>query len=249
MSVCSHRGHVDRHFEGTLSPADERAMREHLPACAACHAHYERWLLFSKLDPAALPAERRIARGLGLERRSLSRLVPLGAVTVLAAAAALALWARAGSDTSGFVARGPALGAPTSRVFVYDVRPGAPPALAEGTVGRRDELAFAYENVAAKNRLMIFGVDEHRHVYWFYPAWTSAAEDPVAIAIESDGRRHELPEAVRQDFDGKQLAIRALFLDAPVSVRSVEALVRQHPSGSLPIPGAVETSTDFAVSP
>jgi len=250
MTVCNQRARVDRHFEGAISPKDERAMREHLPTCAACHAHYERWLLLSKLDPEALPAERRIARGLGLDRRSVPRILPVGAVTLLAAAAALLFfWVRAGSETTGFTARGAMSAAPSSRVFVYDVRPGEPAALAIGSVGKRDELAFAYENGAAKNRLMILGVDEHRHVYWFYPAWTSEAEDPVAVPIESDGRRHELPEAVRHHFDGTQLEIRAIFLDAPLAVREAEALVREHPAGPLPIPGAVESSVSFTVSP
>jgi hypothetical protein len=249
MTACTERASIDRHFGGTISPGDERSMREHLPTCDACHAHYRRWLILSKLDPAALPAERRIARGLGLGRPSVSRIVPLGAVTLLAAAAAVLLWARVGSPPAEFTSRGATLPAPSSRVFVYDVHPGEAAALASGTIARRDELAFAYENGAAMNRVMIFGVDEHRHVYWFYPAWTREADDPVAIPIETDGRRHELPEAVRHDFDGTQLEVRSVFLDRPLDVREIEALVRAHPVGPLAIPGAVESSITFALSP
>jgi hypothetical protein len=54
---------------------------------------------------------------------------------------------------------------------------------------------------------------------------------------------------VRHHFDGTQLEIRAIFLDAPLAVREAEALVREHPAGPLPIPGAVESSVSFTVSP
>jgi hypothetical protein len=244
---------VDRHFEGVISPADERAMREHLPGCASCRAHYERWLLLSQLDPQALSAEVRIARGLGVAQhpRAVHRIRPAiaGAATLVAAAAALVLWVHARSDSRGFTARGGNTETNVSRVFVYDVPPGKPAELAAGTVARGDELAFAYENGAAKNRLMIFGVDEHRHVYWFYPAWVNQSENPVAIPIERDAIRHELPEAVRQKFDGAHLEIRALFVDSPITVAQVEAMIQEDASRPLPIPGAIETPASFAVSP
>jgi hypothetical protein len=248
MTVCIQRALVDLHFEAKISPPEERAMREHLPACEGCRAYYERWLILSKLDPEGLSAEKRIAHGLGLGRRRLARVFPIGVATLVAAAAALVLWLRVAPD-AGFTARGTGHPAPASRLFVYEVRPGAPPGLASGTVGRRDELAFAYENGAAKNRVMIFGVDEHGHVYWFYPAYQRETENPVAIPIESDGRRHELPEAVRHDLDGAHLEVRAVFLDTPMPVREMEALVREHPTGPLPIPGAVEDRASFSLAP
>jgi hypothetical protein len=249
--TCPEQEKVDRHFGGAISPNNERAMREHLPLCAACHARYERWLLLSRLDPEALPPEVRIGRGLGL--RSGARVIrPLGialAATLVAAAAAVLLWVHSGADSLAFTARGGKAQGDVSRVFVYDVRPDKPAELASGTVARGDELAFAYENGAAKTRLMIFGVDEHRHVYWFYPAWVSETENPVAIPIERDALRHELPEAVRQKFDGAHLEIRSLFVDAPVTVAQVEAMIQVDPARPLPIPGAVETPTSFVVSP
>jgi hypothetical protein len=223
-------------------------MREHLPTCGQCRACYQRWLLLSKLDPERTPAERRIARGLGLERRPLARILPLGA-TVLAAAAALVLWVHGASSQPEFTARGTLHPAASSQAFVYDVRPGEAPVLAHGSIGPRDELAFAYENVSAKKRLAIFGVDDHGRVYWFYPAWTDDADDPVAVPIETDTRRHELPEAVRQDIRGSRLDVRALFLDEPLTVREVETLVREHPVGPLPIRGAVESPVTLSVSP
>lgn len=241
---------IDRHFEGTISPASERTMRAHLPACAACRGYYERWLLLSRLDPEALAPEERIGRGLGLRARP--SIVPLRLVSagtaLVAAAASVFLWAHAHSDTAGFTPRGGPPREGVSRVFIYDVHPGRPAALAAETITSSDELAFAYENGAAKNRLMIFGVDEHRHVYWFYPAWVAQADDPVAIPIEHDGARHELPEAVRHHFDGARIEIRSLFLDAPVSVSEVEAMIRRDPAAPLPIPGVIDTSAPLIVT-
>jgi Putative zinc-finger len=256
MSPCPVRTSIDRHFEGTISPRDERRMREHLPACESCHEYYERHLVLARLDPAALPAEGRVGKGLGFGRRRFATVIPLGVIGTLAAAAALMLVVRSGGDPNGFSARGNVSTAPASRVVVYDVQPGKAPILAGETIGRHDELAFAYENGAAKSRLMVFGLDEHRHVYWFYPAWTRESDNPVAVPIERGASRRELPEAVSQALDGALLEVHALFVDQPISVREVETLVRTQvpepsasaaPPSPLPIPGAVESTVSFVV--
>jgi hypothetical protein len=251
MTVCIERAHIDRHFAGTIAPAAERTLREHMPACERCRAYYGRWLLLSKLDPTALPGKERIARGLGVRRpQPLRKALAFGALPVIAVAAAFVLWLRAAPPaTDGFTARGGAHAEAPSRVYVYEVRPGAAPALAGDTIGRHGELAFAYENGAAKNRVMVFGEDEHGHVYWFYPAWSNEAENPVAVPIAADGRRHELPDAIRHDIDGTKLEIHALFVDRPVSVREVEVLVHERPAAPLEIPGSVEDRASFTVAP
>jgi Putative zinc-finger len=252
MSVCIERAFIGRHFAGTLSPSDERVMREHLPTCEPCRALYERHLLLARLDPEALPAQERIARGLGLStaRRRWPTLAAATAIAATAAAAVVLLVARGARD-DGFTSRGgaPAPSAPESRVFLYDVESRPRLLLAGDVVGRSDELALAYENRLAKKRLMVFGVDEHRHVYWFYPAWENEAEDPVAVPIAADTGRHELPEAVRHAFDGRTLEVHAVFVDSPFSVRQVEALVAARTPGPLPLPGSVESTTSLQIAP
>jgi hypothetical protein len=249
MNGCTMWTHVDRHFAGTIAPEDERAMREHMPACDACRDRYRRHLLLARLDPQALPAAERIARGLGLRTARRVTATRLGVVMAAAAAAMVVLRLHPGG-ADRFEARGHLTApAPVSRVFAYDVRRGAPPVPAGDVLQNGDELAFAYENGAAKRRLAVFGVDEHGHVYWFHPAWTRETDDPVAVPIEMDDQRHELPEAVLQRFDGAHLEIRGVFVDEPVSVRQIESLLRDHPHGPLPLPGAVETSLTMAVSP
>jgi hypothetical protein len=249
MNGCSMHTQVDRHFAGTISPDAEHAMRAHIPACDSCRDLYRRHLLLARLDPKALRSDERIARGLGLRTGPKVVAMRLGLMTAAAAAAALLLRVHPGA--SGFSARGnvEAPPPPASRVLVYDVRRGLPPAPAGDVLQNGDELAFAYENGAAKRRLAVFGVDEHGHVYWFHPAWTREADDPAAIPIESDDKRHELPEAVLQRFDGRHLEIRSVFVDEPVTVRQIEALLRQNPRGVLPLAGAVETSLTLEVTP
>ncbi len=251
MKGCSMEAQVRMHFAGDIAPADERRMREHVPVCDACRDLYRRHLVLARFDPAVPSAGERIARGLGI--RPSRRGVAIPVVALCVAAAAIALAVRGGAGEQAFAPRGaPSTPgeAPLSRVFVYEIRPGAPPVLASGSVRRGDELAFAYENGARKRRLAIFGVDEHGHVFWFHPAWTSGAEDPVAIPIAGDDRRHELPEAIRHSFDGARLQIRSVFLDDAVSVRRFEELVRMAPNeGGLGVPGALEQSLDVTVTP
>jgi hypothetical protein len=251
MSRCPVTKSVDRHFAGSISAAEERAMREHLPGCSECLARYNRQLVLSELDPHHLEPEERIGHGLGLGRSRVKTYVAAG-VGALAVAATVFLFVhglpRAG-ERDRFAARGEVNVPPASQVLVYEVRPGEEPKLAGETLRADDELAFAYENGAAKGRLMIFGVDEHQHVYWFFPAWTSEADSPTAIPIAQDAARHSLPEAVRQKLDGNKLQIRAIFLDEVLSVRDVEQLVHDHPDAPLPVAGAVESSTSFAVRP
>jgi hypothetical protein len=129
-------------------------------------------------------------------------------------------------------------------VFRIDRGVAAP---VEGTISAGDELAFAYENRAGKKRLMIFAVDEHRHVYWFFPAWQDPAGDPEAIAAEPGERPHELREAVRHAFDGQRLLVRAIFTDEPATVREVE---RRLERGETPlVPGSLEQSIPLSVAP
>jgi hypothetical protein len=249
MNGCTMRFQIDRHFAGTISPDAERAMRDHLPTCNSCEDLYRRHLLLARLDPKALLSDERIARGLGLRTGRKVVAMSLGLATAAAAAAVLLLHAHPAMN--GFSPRGniEALSPRASRVFVYDVRRGSPPVPVGDSVRAGDELAFAYENGAAKHRLAVFGVDEHGHVYWFHPAWTREADDPVAIPIEIDDERHELPEAVLQRLDGERLRIRSVFVDDPISVRQIEAFVRRDREGPLPLPGAVETSLTLAVIP
>jgi hypothetical protein len=64
--ACAFRGAIDRHFAGKVRPAEETALRAHLPGCSLCRARYERQLLLARLAHAPLPDIDRLAIGLGL---------------------------------------------------------------------------------------------------------------------------------------------------------------------------------------
>jgi len=241
---CSERHNVDRHFAGTIHPDAERVLREHLPACAECTRYYERHLLLSKLDPTSLDPKARLAQGLGLRPPKPAPWAFGAGALGLAAAAAVALFVLSPSLNTGFSARG--TGAPPDPVHlsVFRLERGAAVAVRD-RIDAADELAFTYENGAGKQRLMIFGVDEHRHVYWFYPAWQDPASDPAAIAISPGARPQELREAVAHAFDGQHLTLHAIFTDEPLTVREVE---RRLSRGATPLSaGALEQTMALSV--
>jgi hypothetical protein len=262
---CLMTARVDRHFARTLDPAGERAMREHLPTCASCRARYERQLLLEQLDPDAAGPQARIASGLGIgggaaRARVLRTATPLIGALALAAAIAFLVLRPAGPGSpldTGFTARGGADASASSTsddlvyVLVYRGRGAtdAGPTRAGASIRRGDELSFGYGNTAGKRYLMVYGVDEHRHVFWYYPGWSDPKEDPSSVAIAPGTQ--SLPDAIKHDLDGKLLEIHAVFTDAPLTVKAVEALVSSASIGQTPTfgPGSIDRTIRFEVDP
>lgn len=215
-TALRHFGLVDRHFDGDGSPADEAELRAHLPSCARCQRRYERRLLLSRLDPRAPSAEDRLAAGLGFaaRRRRAPATFRWGALALAAAAVVLFVGTRAEEPQPRGAGARPAL-------LVYRVtNAGAESAGASILAG--DELAFAYANPSNRRYLLIYGVDEHGHVYWFHPGWPEGGPPPSAVAARPGAGPHELPEAVRHRFDGRRLRITAVLTDERLGVESFE---------------------------
>jgi hypothetical protein len=224
MIARSHRSDlVDAHFAGRRSRADEVALRAHLPLCEACRRRYDRHLVLAELDPRAPTAEDRLGRGLGLGRvtPARSRWFVLGPLATAAVVLAL-WWPSARRDAP--VTRGAATPA---ALFIYRVGANGIAEPAGARVHAGDELAFAYANPTDKRYLLVYGVDEHGHVYWFHPAWGRGERPPVAVAASPGVGPHELPEAVRHDLDGAHLDVRLLLLDEPLGVDEIERRVRE----------------------
>jgi hypothetical protein len=229
---CENRRAIAQHFAGRGTPAADGAMRAHVGACASCRRHYDRHLMLASLDPRGRRAKERIARGLGLRvaappPRRRGAWLALGAL-VPAAAAVLLLAPRA-PDPDAFTSRGAPAGGHEAAPAVWIYRVGRDGAvhLADGTIHADDELAFAYSNTARRPYLLIFGVDEHRHVYWFHPAWRVGAPPPAAVRASAGPGPFELPEAIRQHTDGRQLTIYALLSGQPLQADTVEAAIRR----------------------
>jgi hypothetical protein len=222
---------IAAHFAGRATPTAETAMRGHLPHCAACRRRYARELMFAQLDPGAPSAELRIARGLGFRMRAQprpERWVARFSIPV-AIAAVLAVWSsghehsRGFDATSGFAARSAERHAARAPAFwAYRIPGAGAPRLVDRTIGARDELAFAYSNPGGKPYVMIFGVDEHRHGYWFHPGWLTGQPPPAAIRAAAGPGPHELPGAIQHAIDGRRLNVYALFCDQPITAAIVE---------------------------
>jgi len=240
------------HFAGEISVANEVALRTHLPDCGSCRARYERHLLLARLDRRALSAPERLARGLGLEVASPRRGWPTRVVMVAAMATALLLVFRSHRTTpavpEGLAARGEHAES-HAYLWVYRVSDKGPPQLADRHLAPDDDVAFAYANPAGKRYLSVFAVDEHAHVYWYYPAWAVGTPAPSAVPAQPGPGPHELPEAVRHAFDGRHVAIYALFSDEPLAVEALERRVVPHEGGAevMVPPGALLTRRSFEV--
>jgi hypothetical protein len=241
MTACdapATRAEIERHFAGRISLAGERHLREHLAGCSDCRAYYDRHLLLAEIDRArAMPPEDRLAVGLGLAKpRDSVRGPLLGGLAVAAAAAFVAIaapsfWPRHGE----FASRGAVHEVPGAELYVYRIGPtGSPERTDDTRMGRRDELAFAYTNAKGWPYLLVFGVDEHGHVYWYHPGWQNAAETPRAVAIQSGRDERELPDATSHDLDGAQLHVFGLFSRTALSVRDVEARILGRAVGPAP---------------
>ena len=226
---------IDAHFGGRRASGSERRMRLHVSGCATCRAYYERHLLLAAADPgAALHPHERLARGLGLGGTASAR-ARFGWRWALGAATALGLFVLVGlrllrAPGPEPQARGAA--SPPSQLLVYAIAPRSSAVVRVTAATRLDRdggLAFAYLNVAHKRRLMVFAVDEHRHVFWYHPAWQDVRDNPVGVPIAADEAVHEIPQAVRHRFEGERLQLFGVFDDRDTSVRDVEAAVVRAP--------------------
>ena len=264
MTTCIEKALVDAHFEGRISPKDETRLRAHVSTCASCTEYYERRALLASLDPEALSLEERLGRGLGLvsedavttpsrstRPRSRPRLAVVAFALVAAAAIVLLVLAGRKKPDDGFASRGGLASGPPY-VRVYTSSGGAPSPLEDAGPLRRDtELGFAYESVEGKGQLMIFGLDEHGHVFWYHPAWTDPKDDPASVRVETGPGLHPLREAIAHDLDGRTLELHALFSSAPRTVKTVEGALggKRAPLGPLTLPDTTDVVVTVEVAP
>jgi hypothetical protein len=126
-----------------------------------------------------------------------------------------------------------------AHITVYRVVPGAQPEPVQDSIGARDHLQFAYHNKVGKKRLAIFGVDEKENFYWYHPS----------ITIDAGAGRVFLPPAPRIPLRGRSIRIYGIFSNEPLSVDSLERLVRTRKSTGdlLPIRRSVQNSIAFRV--
>jgi hypothetical protein len=92
-----------------------------------------------------------------------------------------------------------------------------------------DGLLFSYTNLgpAPFSSLMVFGIDESRRVYWYYPAFLDARDNPQSIDIQEDASRVGLHEVIAHPYREGSLTLFGLFSDRALSVAEVENAVQR----------------------
>jgi hypothetical protein len=258
-SWFSRHADVEAHFSGTSSTRSDRRLFQHLKSCDACRDQYRTLAMLESLE-AGGDERARLRMRRGLFEPAPRRALVSGGLVVAFGCAALVF--SLGGAPSPFTARGgvPGVDAPTTpSLAIYRVprahETPAPTALAEtqraGSIVRTGEsLAFSYVNPATFGDccIMVFARDDAGHVFWFWPAWENAGEDPQSLPVSASGTPVELTEAVRHALQPGPLTIVGLFTPKPLHVREVEAAVANGLAGLQAFPGHVWTET-LEVSP
>lgn len=155
----------------------------------------------------------------------------------------------ASTDDAGFTARGAGNAAAQARLLAYAVAPGGHTTLLGPKLRPEQELAFAFRNPDAHRFLMVFARDTAGRVYWYHPSWTDPASDPSAISIPPGDTLRELPEAISHPLAPGALTLHAVFLESPLTVKQMEALVEQGDLDAVLPAGADATSLQLQVIP
>lgn len=157
-----------------------------------------------------------------------------GLAAALLAVVALTLFQSAPLSTDGtFRARGGAAKAPLHALAGCEVSlvegKHRQPAR-EGAILGQAALAFEVTNATKEPLyLLAFAIDAANEVHWFYPAYTRAADNPMALKMAAGTRKRTLPQLVRPgDPALGALRIVTVLSLQPRRVKEVEALLAQH---------------------
>jgi hypothetical protein len=256
IGLLSRHADVQRHFSGAGTPSADRRLFAHLKRCERCRDEYRTLAMMEELEGGGgARARERLGRGLFHDEPVRAARPRLFAGGFALGAACLALLVTVGRAPSPFRARG-SVEAPASdaALGIYRVPrdQDRPEALAvsetqrAGTTVRAGEsLAFSYVSPPSVGAccLMVFGRDPAGRVYWFWPAWNDASQDPASVPISESTAPIELREAVRHPLQVGSLTIVGLFTPRPLHVSEVEAAVAKGLDGLQSFEGHVWTET------
>jgi hypothetical protein len=259
------RSRIDRYFVRGLSPRAEQAMRQHVARCARCRRRYEANLAAEAALPGgALLAEQRLWQGItgaasapDTARASLRarRFMLAGAFSAATLVAVVWFSPWRERQPGGLVERGShedeALHR-TPSLQIFRRGEASVPEPVRDTIHGGDALMFAYSNPGRRYRfLMVFGVDDHRRIFWYYPAYERDVDAPRAIAIQAERLGVELGDAVTHALVEGGLRVYGLFLEDSATVSAIEMLVAHelaHQAGDstkeavFPVAGAFQVS-------
>jgi hypothetical protein len=91
-----------------------------------------------------------------------------------------------------------------------------------------DGLSFTiYNRSRAPQQLLLFAVDSHQEVHWFYPAFEDAQSNPTSVTVPGAPEVTTLSEGVVMEGPAPgALQLVALFVPKVTAVREVEAALK-----------------------
>jgi len=246
MSLFVHRRArrwLSLHFQKLLSACQEEKLWAHLQSCRSCQTLYEVYLVTEGKGPNAAKARReRLAQA--IFGKSLDRPKIHGDLNILQDIFSKPLWVGGlASVIIVFFLAMPLASYFHSRPGQFREKASPAPRLsqyvsmmvirrveknhykpAKQSIRQDEPLIFLYSNQSALplKYIFIFGLDELYNVYWFYPAWVDAKQNPSAYPIKQ-GKNIQLPDEVIHHYQGHKLRLFALFMpDGKLTVQDIE---------------------------
>jgi hypothetical protein len=229
-------------MEGEVTLADDRGLRTHVTECARCAAEVRR-LRALMVDLSRLPStapapnfvrdiEATLTQQPRRGRRPPSVLLGATAAALCAIAIGIVRFEVTQPNSAGtFVARGSTPQRNARLGFeIYAHEPGRPAfRIREGQRLHTDTgyTFVAINRTRAAQYVMLFALDAHNEVHWFYPAFLDPATDPSARLLPAQPQVQPFPDGVTLDDPAPGLiCFVGLFSKLPVRVSTVEALLR-----------------------
>lgn len=214
------------YLDGEVAP--ERALE--LDAWAASPVGHERLStlrgLTASLEGAPSGSDVDLFPGVEAKLNARRRRPVAFAVVAAALAAAVALLFFVGREPETRIKGSALTPQQWAGVQLYRVGDGTPSRLAE-TLGANESVLVAYTNggEAPFTHLMVFAVDSRRRVYWYYPEWLDAQQDPESISISATQTPIELHERITHEFAPGRVVMHAVFSHRVLRVSEVERAI------------------------
>ncbi|MGC4116316.1 MAG: hypothetical protein QM765_17425 [Myxococcales bacterium] len=228
---------------------DAATLERHFAECAKCRQHREHFEHLAQAMRSAVPAPdpafvAQVQRKIAARQQTSRASAGLGLVLAAGVAATVVVLVRGRTETSELAPRGGPVSAAAAVGFEASLHPSSAPAkatrLEEGAaLTPGDGLTFTLYNRTGQARfVMLLAQDAKGQVHWFHPAYLSVKDDPASLPVPATPQVVELSEGVTpEDLAPGALVLYALFSEAALHVRQVEAELAKDPAGLAKIPG------------
>jgi hypothetical protein len=177
-----------------------------------------------------------------LSRRRRRRAIATAGFSLAALLCLGLFWPRAEPEVR---IKGPTTPSPESwtNVDLYRLEPGGTPQPLAGRLAAGDSLLFTYLNGGPRpfTHLLVFGVASTGQVFWYFPAWLDAAEDPAAIPISASHQAVELHEQISHALPPGRFVVYSVFARSALRASEIEKALGALDAGSpLVLPDTVQ---------